>query len=64
MLYMRMMIERKNIYLIGILPIPMNFIGKMRLQGSCSKRMVNNQFVCPYFMWLCSSNDFFFSFYF
>jgi hypothetical protein len=27
MLYMRMMIERKNIYLIGILPIPMNFIG-------------------------------------
>jgi hypothetical protein len=28
MLYIRMMIERKNIYLIGILPIPMNFIGK------------------------------------
>jgi hypothetical protein len=27
MLYMRMMIERKNIYLIGILSIPMNFIG-------------------------------------
>jgi hypothetical protein len=30
MLYMGMMIERKNIYLTGILSIPMNFIGKKK----------------------------------
>jgi hypothetical protein len=38
MLYMEMMIERKNIYLTGILSIPMNFIGKKK---ECMEKTVN-----------------------
>jgi hypothetical protein len=32
---------------------------KMCLQGSFSKIMVNNLFVCLYFMWFCSSDSIF-----
>jgi hypothetical protein len=38
MLYMQMMIERKNIYLTRILLIPMNFIGKKK---KCMEKTVN-----------------------
>jgi hypothetical protein len=36
MLYMEIMIERKNIYLTGILSTPMNFIEKKKLYGKDS----------------------------
>jgi hypothetical protein len=36
MLYMRMMIERKNIYLTGILSILTNYIGKKKVYGKDS----------------------------
>jgi len=38
MLYMGMTIERKNIYLTGILFIPMNFIGEKK---KCMEKTVN-----------------------
>jgi hypothetical protein len=37
---------------------------KLCLQGSCLKIMVNNLFVCLYFLWLCASDSIFcFNFY-